>query len=449
MPKAGTLLIVDDNRNILSAVRMLTEKYFARVLTLASPNLLVSTMRAEAVDVVLLDMNFHAGINTGNEGLYWLQELAKRFPAARVVLFTAYADVDLAVRAMKFGAVDFIVKPWQNEKLVETLLGAYLLATEPGRKPAKQQPAERFGAEPPMFWGASRAMARIRDLVDRVAVTDANILITGENGTGKEMLAREIHRLSRRAGRPMVSLDMGAIPEPLFESELFGHLKGAFTDAHADRVGKFEAADGSTLFLDEIGNLPLRMQAKMLSALQNRSVLRLGSNVATPVDIRLITATNRDLPAMVAAGEFRQDLLFRINTIHIELPPLRHRSEDIVPLAERFLEHYGRKYGKPGAAFTERAAERLTAHRWEGNIRELQHTVEKALILCDGGTIDAEELQLQPERRAAAEGATLEEMERRMIAEAIAASGGNLSVVARQLGITRQTLYNKIKRYGL
>lgn len=449
MPKAGTLLIVDDNRNILSAVKLLADNYFAKVLTLASPNLLVSTLRTERVDVVLLDMNFHAGINTGNEGLFWLQELSKSFPAVKVVLFTAYADIDLAVRAMKIGAVDFVVKPWQNEKLIETLQNAYRLATGRAGKAAKPQPGSRKEASEPMFWGTSRAMTQIREMVDRVAVTDANILITGENGTGKEMLAREIHRLSPRRDREMVSLDMGAIPDTLFESELFGHLKGAFTDAHADRVGKFESADGSTLFLDEIGNLPLHMQAKMLSALQNRSILRLGSNVSTPVDIRLIAATNRDLSAMTAGGEFRQDLLFRINTIHIELPPLRERPEDILPLAERFLEHYGRRYGREGVRFTETAARRLAGHRWSGNIRELQHAVEKALILCDGRTIDADGLQLRDEPRPAAEGATIEEMERRMIAEAIEACGGNLSMVARRLGLTRQTLYNKIKRYGL
>lgn len=449
MPKAGTLLIVDDNRNILSAVKLLTDKYFEKVITLSTPNQLLTTVRAERVDVVLLDMNFHAGINNGNEGLYWLQELAKQFPSTKTVLFTAYAEIDLAVRAMKIGAVDFVVKPWQNEKLIETLLNAYRLATgRTGRLP-KPQGGGRSGTAEPMFWGTSRAMTRIREMVDRVAVTDANILITGENGTGKEMLAREIHRLSPRREREMVSLDMGAIPESLFESELFGHLKGAFTDARADRTGKFEAADGSTLFLDEIGNLPLHLQAKMLSALQNRSILRLGSNVSTPIDIRLVAATNRDLAAMTTSGEFRQDLLFRINTIHIELPPLRERPEDILPLAERFLEHYGRRYAREGVRFTEAAAERLKRHRWEGNIRELQHAVEKALILCDGRTIDADGLQLRETPRPAAESATLEEMERRMIAEAIESCGGNLSMVARRLGLTRQTLYNKIKRYGL
>lgn len=449
MPKSGTLLIVDDNRNILSAVKLLADNYFEKVLTLASPNLLVSTLRTERVDVVLLDMNFHAGINTGNEGLYWLQELTKQFPAVKVVLFTAYADIDLAVRAMRIGAVDFVVKPWQNEKLIETLQNACRLAGGRTGKAAKPQAGDRRESPEPMFWGTSPAMMRIREMVDRVAMTDANILITGENGTGKEMLAREIHRLSPRRDRGMVSLDMGAIPDTLFESELFGHLKGAFTDAHTDRVGKFESADGSTLFLDEIGNLPLHMQAKMLSALQNRSILRLGSNVSTPIDIRLITATNRDPAAMIASGEFRQDLLFRINTIHIELPPLRRRPEDILPLAERFLEHYGRRYGREGVRLTEAAARRLVEYRWAGNIRELQHTVEKALILCDGRTIDAEGLQLRDEPRPAAEGVTIEEMERRMIAEAIEACGGNLSMVARRLGLTRQTLYNKIKRYGL
>ena len=449
MPKAGTLLIVDDNRNILSAVKLLADKYFEKVVTLSTPNRLLSTLRTERADVVLLDMNFHAGINTGNEGLYWLQEIAAQFPAAKVVLFTAYADIDLAVRAMKIGAVDFVVKPWQNEKLIETLQNAYRLATGRAGRTAKPQTGGRKEADEAMFWGTSRAMTRIRELVDRVAVTDANILITGENGTGKEMLAREIHRLSPRRGREMVSLDMGAIPETLFESELFGHLKGAFTDARADRAGKFEAADGSTLFLDEIGNLPPHLQAKMLSALQNRSILRLGSNVATPIDIRLSAATNRDLAAMTADGTFRQDLLFRINTIHIELPPLRERPEEIVPLAERFLERYGKRYGREGVRLTDEAAKRLTAHRWEGNIRELQHTVEKALILSDGAAIDAAALQLRETSRPASESATLEEMERRMIAEAIEACGGNLSMVARRLGLTRQTLYNKIKRYGL
>ena len=427
--KEGKLLIVDDNRGILSAVKLLADKHFAEVVTLASPNSLVSTLRTFKADVVLLDMNFSAGINSGNEGIYWLRQIADKYPETKVVLFTAYADIDLAVKAMKHGAVDFVVKPWDNDKLIASL-----------------RPDDK-----PMFWGESEAMSRIRETVEKVAVTDANILITGENGTGKEMLAREIHRLSTRRGGTMVSLDMGAIPDTLFESELFGHVKGAFTDARADRAGEFETASGGTLFLDEIGNLPLHMQAKLLTVLQNRSIVRLGSNTPVPVDIRLITATNRDLFDLTAQGGFRQDLLYRINTIHIVLPPLRSRKEDIAPLAAMFLARYAEKYGKRVAGFTSAASERLAAHAWEGNIRELQHTVEKAVIMSDAETIDAPQLLLRPSTAVASDNevSTLEQMERRMIRDAIAACNGNMTAVAQQLGITRQTLYNKIKRYGL
>lgn len=447
MAKQGSILIVDDNKAILSAVKLLADKYFEKVLTLSSPNSLVSTMRTERPDVVLLDMNFNAGINTGNEGIYWLQQILDRYPSTKVVLFTAYADIDLAVKAMKMGAVDFVVKPWDNEKLVATLRNAYRLATHRGdgrKAPAKAQTAV------PMLWGGSEAMTRIRRIVDKVAVTDANILITGENGTGKDILAREIHRLSLRRNEPFVDVNVGAIPDTLFESELFGHVKGAFTDARSDHAGKFETASGGTLFLDEIGNLPQHLQAKLLTALQNRSVMPLGSNTPRTVDIRLISATNRDLQAMATEGTFRQDLLYRINTIHIELPPLRRRKEDIVPLAEMFLARYAEKYGKQGILLSQTAADRLVSCRWEGNVRELQHAVEKAVIMCDGSTIRPDAFP------AAAAGAgpqtpdtTLEDMERRMIRQAIAAHNGNLTLVAQQLGITRQTLYNKIKRYGL
>lgn len=301
-----------------------------------------------------------------------------------------------------------------------------------------------------MFWGASSEMAHIRTVVERVAVTDANVLITGENGTGKELLAREIHRLSTRAGKEMVSLDMGAIPEPLFESELFGHKKGAFTDAYGDRDGKMVAANGSTLFMDEIGNLPLHLQAKMLVALQNRMVTPIGGNVPKDIDIRLVAATNCNLFAMVEKGEFRQDLLYRINTIHINLPPLRKRAVDIVPLANIFLKHYCEKYGKELLDISQEAAAKLTAHSFEGNIRELQNIMEKAVIMCDGGEILPEHLQIHVSQGQARNVvSTLEDMERATIAEAIESCGGNLSMVAQRLGITRQTLYNKIKRYGL
>ena len=447
MAKAGKLLIVDDNRSILSAVKLLTEGIFAEVATLPSPNSLITTLHSFAPDVVLLDMNFHAGINTGNEGIYWLREVQQKYPEINVVLFTAYADIELAVKAMKEGAFDFVVKPWDNGKLIATLQNAYEATKEKTKKSAKPAPTTENRVE--MYWGESAEMKRIRKMVEHVATTDANILITGENGTGKEMMAREIHRLSARCRKTMVSIDMGAIPETLFESELFGHKKGAFTDAHTDREGKFLTASGSTLFMDEIGNLPLHLQVKMLSALQNRAITPLGMNEAQPIDIRLISATNRDLHDAVAKGEFRQDLLFRINTIQIHLPPLRNRKEDIVPLAERFIEHYGKKYNKVGLLLLGEAAEKLKAHSWEGNIRELQNAIEKAVIMCEGDMIAPDHIELHAATRPVTEAQTLEEMERQLIANTIEQCGGNLSQVAQQLDITRQTLYNKIKRYGL
>ena len=447
MSKKGKLLIVDDNTNILSAVKMLTENYFEKVITLDSPKSLISTIQTESPDVILLDMNFHAGINTGNEGIFWLNEVNNKFPKIKVVLFTAYADIDLAVRAMKDGAYDFIVKPWNNEKLIETLQNAY----NEGREKKKPSKPNDTADESQMFWGNSPEMLRIKNIVERVAATDANIMITGENGTGKEVLAREIHRLSSRCNNEMISLDMGAIPETLFESELFGHKKGAFTDAHSDRMGKMEAANNSTLFMDEIGNMPLHLQAKLLTALQNRNITRLGTNSPINIDIRLITATNRNLFEMAEKAEFRQDLLFRINTIHINIPPLRNRKEDIIPLTEMFLKRYSEKYKKDNISISKSAEDRLMNHRWDGNIRELQHTIEKAVILCDDNVINPEHLGLYQSVSSSSydNGSTLEDVERRTIAEAINSNNGNLSLVAQKLGITRQTLYNKIKRYGL
>ncbi len=447
MSKKGKLLIVDDNTNILSAVKMLTENYFEKVITLDSPKSLISTIQTESPDVILLDMNFHAGINTGNEGIFWLNEVNNKFPKIKVVLFTAYADIDLAVRAMKDGAYDFIVKPWNNEKLIETLQNAY----NEGREKKKPSKPNDIADESQMFWGNSPEMLRIKNIVERVSATDANIMITGENGTGKEVLAREIHRLSSRRNNEMISLDMGAIPETLFESELFGHKKGAFTDAHSDRMGKMEAANNSTLFMDEIGNMPLHLQAKLLTALQNRNITRLGTNNPINIDIRLITATNRNLFEMSEKAEFRQDLLFRINTIHINIPPLRNRKEDIIPLAEMFLKRYSEKYKKDNISISKSAEDRLMNHRWDGNIRELQHTIEKAVIMCDDNVINPEHLGLYQSVSSSSydDGSTLEDVERRTIAEAINSNNGNLSLVAQKLGITRQTLYNKIKRYGL
>lgn len=452
MAKEGNLLIVDDNSSILGALRLLLERHFAKVTTLTSPKLLDTVLRGEAVDAVLLDMNFTAGVNNGNEGIYWLRRIRDIRPDVKVVLFTAYADVDLAVRSMRDGAVDFVVKPWDNERLVASLRNACELARSQREVKRLREIRCELTVDEPMFWGTSPAMERIREIVEKVAATDANILITGENGTGKEMLAREIHRRSHRSGGPMVAVDMGAVPETLFESELFGHVKGAFTDARTDRAGKFEVADRGTLFLDEIGNLPPRLQSKLLTAIQSGRIVRLGSNTPVKVDIRLISATNRDLFGMVADGEFREDLLYRINTIHIDLPPLRQRREDILPLAEKFLGRYAAKYNKPIEGFDEAAVREMHDYPWAGNIRELQHTVEKAVILCDGHTIAPATLLLRPapaETSPKTGFSTLEEMERAMIAEAVARCGGNLTEVARQLGITRQTLYNKIKRYGL
>lgn len=447
MKKSGNILIVDDNRGVLTALQLLLKPYFDKITVLSSPVTLPATLREDTWQAVLLDMNFTSGINTGNEGLYWLHEIKKQYPALPVVLFTAYADIDLAVRGIKEGATDFIVKPWDNGKLVETLLNAAQNAPASGKKTATT-PASTASS---MYWGESPVMQQLRMLVEKVAATDANILITGENGTGKEMLAREIHALSARHRKEMVNVDMGAITESLFESELFGHVKGAFTDAHADRPGKFEVADQSTLFLDEIGNLPYHLQAKLLTAIQRRSIVRVGSNTLVPVDIRLICATNRNLSEMADKGEFREDLLYRINTIHLEIPALRERQEDIIPLAERFIIRFCKQYGKPALRLDNAAREKLMQHPWSGNIRELEHAIEKAVIICDGAFLSAGLFQLQRRNEASEMPAasTLEDMEKQMIRRTLDKCGGNLSAVASQLGITRQTLYNKMKKYGL
>ena len=446
MSKSGTIIIVDDNKGVLTAIQILLKSYFSKVVALSSPVTLTSVLREEMPEVVLLDMNFTSGINTGNEGLFWLHEIKKVRPDLPVVLFTAYADIELAIRGIKEGATDFIVKPWDNQKLVETLQTAATSTHKDRKTTRKENPVH-----PTMYWGESKVMQQLRALIEKVAVTDANLLITGENGTGKEMLAREIHALSNRKYKEMIAVDMGTITESLFESELFGHVKGSFTDAHTDRTGKFEAAEKSTLFLDEIGNLPYHLQAKLLTAIQRRSIVKVGSNTPIPIDIRLICATNRNLQEMVAKGEFREDLLYRINTIHVEIPPLRERKEDIIPLAERFMAHFCKQYDKSLMKFTPEAEDKLTAHPWYGNIRELEHVIEKAVIINDSLLIPAELFQLSVPRIAIQEQSisTLEEMEVQMIRKALDACAGNLSAVAAQLGITRQTLYNKMKKFGL
>lgn len=384
MSKQGTIIVIDDNKGVLSAVKLLLKNHFEHIVTLPSPITLPAALREENAQVVLLDMNFSSGLNTGNEGLYWLHEIKKIHPSLPVVLFTAYADIDLAVRGIKEGATDFIVKPWDNARLIETLLSACRNSSKNKKR------AEIPKTVSSMYWGESNAMKQLRTLIEKVAQTDANILITGENGTGKEMLAREIHALSNRYRRDMITVDMGAITESLFESELFGHKKGSFTDAHTDRAGKFEAAHEGTLFLDEIGNLPYHLQSKLLTAIQSRSVVRVGSNEPIPVNIRLICATNCDLEEMVAKGKFREDLLYRINTIHIEIPPLRERKEDIIPLAERFIDRFCKQYDKGNILLSTGAQEKLRTYPWYGNIRELEHAVEKAVIINEDGILSEE-----------------------------------------------------------
>ena len=451
MTKQGTILVVDDNKGILTAVQMLLGTCFEKVITISTPNKIKATLHDENIDVVLLDMNFSAGINTGNEGLFWLSEIKKEDASIQVVLFTAYADIDLAVRGIKEGAADFVVKPWDNAKLLETLKTAYNIRTANHKGISIVTDKLVVSKESGMFWGESNAMQQLRSLIEKVARTDANILVTGENGTGKEMLAREIHILSNRKKETLVPVDMGAITETLFGSELFGHVKGAFTDARADRPGKFEVANKGTLFLDEIGNLSYHLQAKLLTALQRRSIVRVGSNTPIPVNIRLICATNRDLQEMVQKGDFREDLLYRINTIHVEIPPLRERPEDIVPLTEIFLSKYTKIYGKTAMCLSLDAKEKLKAQPWFGNIRELEHTIEKAVIIAERSVLDGNDFDFPRAKKkpVTKEATTLEEMEYNMIKNAMDKYSGNLSLVASQLGISRQTLYNKIKRYEL
>ena len=451
MTKQGTILVVDDNKGILTAVQMLLGTCFEKVITISTPNKIKATLHDENIDVVLLDMNFSAGINTGNEGLFWLSEIKKEDASIQVVLFTAYADIDLAVRGIKEGAADFVVKPWDNAKLLETLKTAYNIRTANHKGFSIVTDKLVVSKESGMFWGESNAMQQLRSLIEKVARTDANILVTGENGTGKEMLARKIHLLSNRKKETLVPVDMGAITETLFESELFGHVKGAFTDARADRPGKFEVANKGTLFLDEIGNLSYHLQAKLLTALQRRSIVRVGSNTPIPVNIRLICATNRDLQEMVQKGDFREDLLYRINTIHVEIPPLRERPEDIVPLTEIFLSKYTKIYGKTAMCLSLDAKEKLKAQPWFGNIRELEHTIEKAVIIAERSVLDGNDFDFPRAKKkpVTKEATTLEEMEYNMIKNAMDKYSGNLSLVASQLGISRQTLYNKIKRYEL
>lgn len=445
--ETGTILVVDDNKSVLASLELLLENEFSTVKTAANPNQITALLSTVPIDVVILDMNFSTGINNGNEGLYWLRHIHELQPSLPVVMLTAYGDVELAVKALKNGAADFLLKPWDNQTLVLKIKEAYNNVKRKDKTTAHKEKKNI----PEMLAGHSPAMLQLIKVVTKVARTDANILITGENGTGKEMLAREIHRLSGRSAYPMFSMDMGAISESLFESELFGHERGAFTDAYESRAGKFEAANGSSLFMDEIGNLPLTLQAKLLTVLQNRNVTRIGSNKVIPVDIRLISATNKDIPEMIKEGLFREDLFYRINTIHLEIPPLRDRGDDILQFIEVFLHRFASKYQRQDIRMHEQTVEKLCSYHWPGNIRELQHTIEKAVILCEGNVIRPKDILVKQtwKPQNAAIVPNLEEVERQAIETAICQNEGNLTAAAEQLGVSRQTLYNKLKRFKL
>lgn len=450
----GNVLIIDDNKSILSALEILLSPDFQTITTFSDPNQIPTELRRKEYNLVILDMNFNAGINTGNEGIYWLGRIKETHPDISVVMITAYGDIELTVKALKMGATDFCLKPWNNNKLLATLQSAIQLNLS--RREVSQLKEKEKGLkneinrEQKFIVGQSPKLVQVLNLVRKVAKTDANILITGENGTGKELIAQEIHRISERALEVMVNVDMGAITETLFESELFGHVKGAFTDARESRPGKFEVADKGTLFLDEIGNLSFHLQAKILAAIQNRQITRIGSNQVIPIDIRLICATNKNLESMVNEGLFREDLLYRINTIQIEIPPLRERGEDILVLTDFFLKKYIAKYNKIALRINQQAQEKLLRYNWPGNIRELQHTIEKAVILSEGNVLKPEDFFMRPmlSSKQSKTDLSLEDMEKRMIHHAIEKNNGNLSAAADQLGITRQTLYNKIKKIG-
>jgi len=450
----GNILIVDDNKSILSALEIFLTPEFQTVTTLSDPMRIPTELRKKEYNLVILDMNFNAGINTGNEGIYWLGRIKESNPEISVVMLTAYGDVELTVKALKMGATDFFLKPWDNNKLLATLKSALQLNCS--KKEVSQLKEKEKGLkteinrEQKIIVGSSPQVMQMLDMVRKVAKTDANILITGENGTGKELIAHEIHRLSERSQEVLVRVDMGAITETLFESELFGHVKGAFTDARENRPGRFEVANKGSLFLDEIGNLSVHLQAKLLAAIQNRQISRIGSNQTIPIDIRLICATNKKLENMVREGLFREDLLYRINTIQIEVPPLRERGNDVLVLTDFFLKKYSSKYNKPGLKINQLAQDKLLKYSWPGNIRELQHTIEKAVILSEGNVLKTDDFFMKPvfSGKTNETELTLEEMEKRMINLTIEKNNGNLSAAADQLGITRQTLYNKIKKSG-
>ncbi len=453
--KKGNILIVDDNEHILNSLRLFLKNEFGNIDTLRNPNLIPGQIENNDYDIILLDMNFKAGVNTGNEGIFWLRKIHEIDPAVIIILITAYGDVDLAVKAMKEGATDFIQKPWDSDRLLATLKTALNLRESKRelKKLQNQQQVLNEGIDRnyPKLIGDSPAVQSVMNTIGKISATDANVMILGENGTGKELIAREIHRRSLRAKEVFVTVDMAALSETLFESELFGHVKGAFTDAREDRVGRFEVASGGTLFLDEIGNLPVTMQSKILTTLQSREVIRIGSSKSVSIDVRIISATNKHPEQLVQEGKFREDLLYRINTIVIELPPLRERGNDILLLARFFLKKYAGKYDKKVTGISKEAEHKLFVYRWPGNVRELQHAIEKAVILTEMEVLQPEDfiLNIRDEENTVENSLNLAHLEKNAIIKALRKHGGNLTHAARELGITRTTLYSKINKYGI
>ncbi len=456
MNNKGTILIVDDNKSVLNSLNLFLKHKVDKVITCSNPNQILSLLKSEDIDLVLLDMNFSAGVNSGNEGIFWLREIHKAAPQMVVILITAYGDIELAVNAMKEGANDFILKPWDNQKLLATILNGIELSQSRKEvsdlKQKTKQLIEDTNTNYQDFIGKSPAMLEMFKTIEKVARTDANILILGENGTGKEMVARHIHMLSKRSDKIFLGVDLGSLSESLFESELFGHTKGAFTDARDDRQGRFQTASEGTLFLDEIGNISPAMQSKMLSVIQNKTITPIGSNKSIPVDVRLICATNQNLQEMVKQGGFREDLLYRINTIQINIPPLRERGNDIAELANFFIKKYTDKYDKPRLSINDKALGKLSDYPWPGNVRELSHCIERAVILSDKDVLTPSEFFLNDDlsfNDLSNNPMTLDEAEKILIGNSIKRNKGNLSNVARELKIGRQTLYRKMEKYGL
>lgn len=450
--KKASILVIDDDTDVLTAVRLLLKPEAGQVVTEKNPEQIRFHLVKQSFDAILLDMNFNSAVHTGNEGLFWLKKIKELRSDAAVIMITAYGDIDLAVRSLKEGASDFVVKPWHNEKLIGTIKDVLKRKENRTASGLVAESGSIIGTE---LIGRSDAMQEILLKLEKIAPTDANILILGENGTGKDLIAKAIHQHSLRAQKPFVKVDVGALTESLFESELFGHKKGAFTDAKEDRAGRFEAANGGTLFLDEIGNISLQQQAKLLTVLQNRQVTRLGSNEAVPVDIRLICATN--LPIMELANEnrFRKDLVYRINTVEIMMPPLRKRGSDIILLAKHFSNLYSNKYLKPTLELNDNALDKLLHYHFPGNIRELQYTIERAVIMSDGGVLEAKDLIFSPIESAPEESSSvpvelkLSAVEKNTIRCVIEKHHGNITKAAKELGITRTALYRRLSKYDI